>query len=198
MLDAATPINLEEQAAEDAQFFRDILHEVINAGVDHIRIGVAHAKARALDHQANPAEDAIAYDRVTRSLRRSIMLAQRVTDPAAAKRRALAHKQFTRGVEDAIHRSTPDKARRETLQAEFQERLERPDLLEELELRPTKQLVAECCRDLALAGPAQPYKRRTPADIDRLNAAAKAAAAPIFPVSFAGRVAHPGATPDSS
>lgn len=181
MLDPANPIDLAEQAAEDAQFFRAVLHEIINAGVDHVRIGVAHAKARAADNEATPAQDAVAYDRLSRSVRRSIMLAQRVTDRSALARRTLARKQIIRGVEDAIHRTTPDQAKRETLQAELQERLDRPDLLEEVDLRPASQIIAEFCRDFALAGPGQPYLRRTPEDIDRLQARALPVARPGEP-----------------
>ncbi len=168
-------IDLPAQAAEDAQLLRAVLLEMIEAGLDHVRIGVAHAKSRALDGQADPAADSIAYDRTTRAVRRNIMLIQRLHDPAAARaarNRTAARKRILRDVEDTIHREAPD--RQDTLQPELLDRLDRLDLEEELDLRPVAEIITDICRDLGIASPSQspPWKRRTPADLDLLHARA--------------------------
>ena len=84
-----------------------------------------------------------------------------------------ARRQIIRGVTDRIHRARLRPERVEALERETLERLEGPDLQEDLDSgRPIPEIVAELCADFAL-DPAL-HKRRTPTDIARLCARASA------------------------
>ena len=85
-----------------------------------------------------------------------------------AQHRAAARKRILREVEDTIQRTpTPDGA---ALQAELQDRLDTPDVEDDLTTRPIPEIITEICRDLGLASTpgAHPWKRRTPGDIQQL------------------------------
>ena len=63
----------------------------------------------------------------------------------------------------------------DALQAEFHERLDSPDLLDEIDTRPVPEIIADILRDLDLAAPPgmpRPWRRRTPADLTHLLARA--------------------------
>ncbi len=132
------------QRDEDAQYYRQVLHELIEIGTD---------LARALHRQAAPETNSqpsatpaaapapdptIAFDRIARTLRRTIALARKLSDPApqrpaaqaaeqSGQRRLAARKQIIRAVEDSIQRET-DGAEADALHAELRERLDDPDL----------------------------------------------------------------------
>ena len=170
--------------AEDAAYYRQILHALIDQGAALARQIHERAAAAAPTPENRPeADPTVAFDRIARAVRRTIALARHIaSDPAlqapTPAHRATARAQLIRGVEDAIHRQ-----RRETdaqsLYAEFAERLEDPELDLDLQGRAIDDLIEEICRDLGVAvqGRSYVYKRRTPSDIAALRA--RAAAAPL-------------------
>ncbi len=118
-----------------------------------------------------------AYERITRSIRRSIMLYMKLVAPVkqpASQQRIAARKRIIRDVEDAIQSKAPADEQ-EKLHAELLERLDRPDLEYDIANRPIADIVTDMCRDLGIAGlyDAHPWKRRIPHDIDILNARAE-------------------------
>ena len=115
---------------------------------------------------------------------------------AAAFDRTAARKRILRVVEDTIGRTandgpdTPD-----ALRAELRDRLDAPDLEDDIATRPVADIIQEICRDLGLAAHpgTQPFQRRTPADVARLcaRAAAPKAAGPHGPASGAAQPPTP-------
>ncbi len=189
--------------AEDDQFYREILHSLINVGAElahHLpQQAAAHAQAQQQDPapQPTPAPSpdaivplAIAYDRITRAVRRSIALARSFNDPAhpakhSPHHRTDARKRILRAVEDTIQRQDYDDGYAECdpteiLTAELRERMDAPDLDEDIANRSTDDIIKDILRDLGLAAlpGTRPWKRRTPADIEQLSARAAAASRP--------------------
>ena len=179
---ALHPTHAAAQQAEDAQYYRHVLHELIDMGASLAR-GI-HQQAAADPHPdpsngALSAEDpALAFDRIARCVRRTILLARSLAEPVpqpkpAPPGRTAARKRIIREVEDAIHREAKG-PRAEALGAEFAERLDAPDLDDDIAARPIAEIINDICRDLGLA--AQPFshsgKRRTPGDVANLNARA--------------------------
>ncbi len=182
---------------------------------------VAQQAAAPLAQQAQPVTNAqpapasealisltLAFDRIARSVRRGILLArslarpvQPAPDPAqvSAQARAAARRQVIRAVEDAIQQSdssasdSPDGS--ETLHAELHERLDGPDLDDDISTRPAADIIAEICRDLGIAAPSggtRPWKRRMPGDIRQLCAEAAAPSGACQPGA-----AQPGTGPQA-
>ncbi len=189
------------QRAADLHGYRHVLHDLIDMGADLARLLHGQAAAQAARQAAQqdagqpppPAPDALisitaAFDRIARAVRRSIALAcsldavQPANDPA--RHRAAARKRILRTVEDSIQRTSqddgPGSAEAEALAAELHDRLDAPDLDDDLTTRPVAEIITEICRDLGLASlpGAHPWKRRTPADIEQLCARAAAASRP--------------------
>ncbi len=187
--------------------YRHILHELIEIGTDLARI--VHRQATS-EPNATPAaaptpDPTIAFDRIARTLRRTIVLARKLTDPApqrpaelraeraaeqSGQRRLAARKQIIRAVEDTIQRRT-DGAEAEALHAELRERLDDPDLDDDLDQQPIADIIAAICRDLGIEHfpGTHPWKRRTPQDVRDLRARA---AGPSTPQP---RMAQPGTAP---
>ncbi len=191
--------------ATDAQAYIQILQDLITMGADLARLvhhqATAHAQAPQPATQPPapiPSPEPLislttAFDRIARAIRRSITLAHALAHPIQpapnpAQPRAAARRRILREVEDTIHRAAndaapPDAGRTTDLTAELYDRLDTPDLDDDLAARPIPDIITEICRDLGLAarpGP-NPWKRRTPADIQHLCARAAApqpAAAP--------------------
>ncbi len=123
---------------------------------------------------------AAAFAQIARAVRRCIMLA-RVLDapsppaPDPARHRAAARKQIIRQVEDRIGH-VRDGATADALQNELRERLDAPDLDDDIATRPAANIIKEICRDLGLSSTPgdTPWKRRTPDDIRQLGARAAA------------------------
>ena len=200
------------QQAEDAQYYRQVLHDVIGMATDLAR--TLHAQAttppRPTPAQAPPntIEIAAAFDRIARAIRRSITLARHLNDPIKpapdpAHHRAAARAQVIRTVEDRIHRAAHEGDRAESLTAELRDRLDGPDLDADLATRPIADVITEICRDLGLAAPHgdTPWRRRTPADLAELRARAAApsraagtpqTAQPPHPPRIHQPPAHPG------
>ncbi len=138
---------------------------------------------------------AAAFDRIARAVRRSIALARSLAQPIPpardpAQHRAAARKRILREVEDAIQRAAPgfdhaaddgsgadtDAASADTLTAELHDRLDAPDLDDDISSRPVADIITEICRDLGLATlpGSHSWKRRTPKDLEQLCARAAA------------------------
>ncbi len=125
----------------------------------------------------------IAFDRIARAIRRTIALARKVANPppphgnvehvTGEQQRILKRKRIIRDVEDAIQRAARDNEV-EKLHAELSERLDAPDLDDDIDHRPAADIIAEICRDLGIAAQpgTRPWKRRTPQDIAALCARA--------------------------
>jgi len=196
--------------AEDDQFYREILHGLIEVGAELVR-HLPQQAAQAQAPQQHPApqpapalsSDAVAsvataYDRISRAVRRCIALARSFNDPAHTPKhpphhRADARKRILRAVEDTLGRQDYDDSYRvcdptEALHAELLDRMDAPDLDRDIANRPIDDIIKDILRDLGLAAlpGTRPWKRRTPSDIEQLNARA---AAPSRP---AGSTPRPG------
>ena len=158
----------------DASNYREVLHGLIEIGADLARLVQQQARAEG----GMPAAEAVvAFERVSRAVRRTIRLAQTLDEPVRALglRRRTARRQVIRAVEDRIQREA-DGAEADSLHAEFVERLDGPDLDEEIGDRPVAEIIADICRDLGLGAMpgTRPWKRRVPADVAVLCARAAA------------------------
>ncbi len=217
------------QQAADAQYYREVLHDLINMGTDLAHLLHQQATAQSAQQAAAPAPQATeahpapapapdaapdltqdfppdaapdltaSFDRMARAVRRSIALARTLAEPIAlasdpAQHRAGVRKRIIREVEDAIQRasdnaefSDAERPDAESLRAELRDRLDAPDLDDDITTRPVAEIITEIRRDLGLASlPGDhPWKRRTPEDIQQLCARA---AAP-------SRTRQPGAGP---
>ena len=84
------------QQAEDAQLYRYVLHKLLHLGTDLIHILQAQATAHAHAAMQEPTppkpstDQAIAFDRIARTIRRTITLARSLNEPVAPAR-APAH-----------------------------------------------------------------------------------------------------------
>ena len=186
--DPARPTPLS-QRDEDTQHYRQMLYELAEMGMDIAR--TLHRQATQPAAAADPApaeapqpDPTVAFDRIARAIRRTIALARTLTDPAppspaaqAGQRRLSARKQVIRAVEDTIQRETQG-AEAEALHTEFRERLDAPDLDDDIGHMPIGEVIAMVCRDLGIAHipGTHPWKRRTPQDV--LDLCARAAAGP--------------------
>jgi hypothetical protein len=146
---------------------QDMLNDLANLGHRLARLVVEQAEAGTI-----PALKAsVAFDNVTRSIRRCLWLAHELAKPAKTTNRIAARKRILRQVEDAIQRNTEDDAA-EVLHEELRDRLDSPDLDDEIGARPIDDIIADIVRDLGLASTMgiTPWKRRTPADLEILSA----------------------------
>ena len=94
-----------------------------------------------------------AFDRVSRSVRRTAGLARRLDDEAVGVedgRRVAARRRIIRVLEDAIERQAPNAAAEARLHEELVERLDGPDLDDDVGVRPVDDIIEELCRDLGL------------------------------------------------
>ncbi len=157
----------------------------------------AHPAPQAVAAQPAPAQSpdaltntAAAFDDISRTVRRCIMLAQSLDTPKQPTRtpapdRTAARKRILRAVEDTLGRQDYDDSYRvcdptEALHAELLDRMDAPDLDRDIESRPIDDIIKDILRDLGLAAlpGTRPWKRRTPADIAELNARAAAPSRP--------------------
>ena len=149
-----------------------IVHRMTDVGDDLVQMVHAQAKAQAQAAPAAPLSASVAdYERAARTVRRCILLSERLDRPV--RNNAIARRQVIRTVEDHIHRRADDD---EDLHAELLDRLDRPEFAEELDDdRPVEAIINDIVRDLGLAaipGVNDPWKRRTPEDIEILHARA--------------------------
>ena len=159
------------QAAARVARHQAVFDDLIDLGQDLAHLVVDHAK----NGTTSTPTAAVAYGRVTHSIRLSVMLSRKLDEPAQTIDRVAARKRIIRVVEDTIQRHDDD-FETEPLQAELHERLDAPDLEDELGDRPVEDIIADIIRDLGLASVPgnHPWKRRTPADIVELCARAAA------------------------
>jgi hypothetical protein len=145
----------------------DVLNRFIDFGDRLVRLAVEQAEATTLPLD----KAAAAYDRVTRSARKSIWLVRKLAE--APKDRTTARKRIIRTVEDAIQ-CHADPSDAETLHEELLDRLDTLDLDDEIDDRPVADIIADITRDLGLAHipGTHPWKRRTPTDLAELHARA--------------------------
>jgi hypothetical protein len=198
------PNQPDRQQAESTGFYLQVLHELINMGTDLARAvhqqATAEPAADAAPTSAAAPDPTIAFDRIARTIRRTITLARHVAEPlperaashdaARAHKRTAARKQIIRAVEDAIeskvHGTAPgmaymDDEEADGLRAELMDRMDGPDL-DYFDLnRPLADHIADIRRDLGLAAAPpgmHPWKRRTPDDVAILCARAAAPRSP--------------------
>jgi hypothetical protein len=175
------PQSLADQYAEDAQYYRRLLHGVLEIGATLANLLPEQVQSATPSAERVPeiARVAIAFDRIARTIRRTITLARKVAEPIAPtaerpdQHRAAARRRIIREVEDVIQR-TPQDADAETLHAELLDRLDGPDLDDDIANRPIADIIADICRDLGLAAMpgTHPWKRRTVEDLAALSAQA--------------------------
>ncbi len=177
--------------ARDAAYVR-VLDRMMEVGVGLLDMVHHEAEERmAVSHTdpppyPAPADDlSLAYERITRSVRRSIMLAKKLEEPShtVAANHIAARKRIIREVEDAIQSEAAEDEDIETLNAELLDRLDSPDLVDEIANRTIPEIVTDICRDFGIAGlhGAHPWKRRMPHDIAILGARAAGLAVPASP-----------------
>ncbi len=175
------PADQTDQQAEDAQYYRRVLHELIDMGVDLAR-GVhqqATVQAGGEDLGDGPGaptvqDTAAAFDRISRAVRRTVALARKIAEPLppradTGQQRVAARRRILREVADVIQRRA-EGVEAEAMHAELSERLDAPDLEDDIDGRPVAEIIADICRDLGLAAMpgTRPWKRRTPRDIEAL------------------------------
>ena len=186
-------MNEPDGRAVDARYYRGVLHELIDMGADIARM--VHREAGAKQADLDVGEVTVAFDRIARAVRRTVILARRLDDPmpaAAGPGRTDARKRIIRAVEDQIQLRSGD-LDADSLHAELLDRLDSPDLDDEIGRRPVDEIIAEIRRDLGLMSmPGRPqWKRRTPQDVAVLCARASLAPTPAPAPGRTGRAAMP-------
>ena len=176
----ANPANDPTQQVEDARQYREILHELMEVGLEIAR-GLCSQTRRnqqaGRKHEPAPSlhDVAIAFDRGSRAVRRGIILAERNTWPShRTGQRVPARQRIIREIESAIERAESRRPRVEALHAELLDGLDAPDLDRAIFSRPAPDIIADICRDLglvALVG-TSPWRRRTPSEVEALCARA--------------------------
>ena len=188
------PLRTTARQAEDAQRYRTLLHNLMDMGAAiarriHDQV-MAQPEPQTLADAQVLADTAIAFDRVARTVRRTVMLARKLDEPVrpdAAEHRTEARKRIIREVEDAIDfRATSADYR--GLVAELHERLDSPELDEDIDTRLVADIIADICRDLWVvrtADATKPWKRRYPEEVrelcERAAAPRPARPAPVAP-----------------
>ncbi len=163
--------------------FRSALEELVGIGME-----LARRVRDELEGQA--AEATVAFERVARAVRRTIRMARWLDElmPASdALARVAARKHIIRSVEDRIDR-TVDEERADCLHAELLERLDSPDMDDDIAGRPVGEIIADIARDLGLDNWSghRPWVRRRPADVAALHARAAAAVGTVREVAGPG------------
>jgi len=180
----ADPDAARRRALLDRQLER--LDQLIAAGMDLVQGLAAQAEGGP---KVVEGDVALAYSRVSRSVRMAMLLQTRLAaEPEAeaaepkttyftwlepensiAERTAARKERVEQIVEDLARREQGDDEAAEHIRREAAERLERDDLYGEVLARPISELVFEICRDLNLAPDwprlaRQPWARREMAD----------------------------------
>ena len=193
-----SPADLESLAryrVEDALRHRRVLNAMIDVGAE--LIGLLHAQAK-MQVAASVAEApeaatalpvvdvAVAYERISRAVRRSVLLVQRLGDARAKVSddagRIVARRKIVRTVEDVIHRDA-DADTADGLRAELAERLDGPELDDEIGSRPVTDIISEILADMGLGSGVKglaPWPRRRPADVAALCALAGRVRLPVI------------------
>jgi len=171
------------RVAEGVSPFATSLAEAIEA--DRAIAAAAEARPTVV---ARAETIAAAFARVSRAIRLTIMLAERLERGWARggvsdDRRTMARRQIAREVEDAIDREAGERPERLT---EALDRLESLDVEDELADRPVEEVVAEICRLLGL-DPARLPVRPPFRDPPRQDGATPTAGSEAAPLAGGGR-----------
>ncbi len=71
-----------DQTAEDALYYRGVLHQLIDMGLDLAKNVHQQATTQAPEPDTKPAPDpSFAFDRISRAIRRTIALARTLAEP---------------------------------------------------------------------------------------------------------------------
>jgi hypothetical protein len=186
---------LVTQRAEDLQFYRRALNTLVEIGVNlafTVQQLEIHRKADISLSGSNtpepPAVFSLAFERISRGVRRTIHLAERIGQPPKpATDKTHRRQRRIRAVENTIVRAADNPAAErlnaERLNAEVRERLDTEDFDDD-DTRPIDDLIAEIRSDLGLpelpleAKPRPPQdqpstaaiaRRLTPADVEAPN-----------------------------
>ena len=173
------------QRAEDVQYYRRLLHGLLDVCATVTQRLAARAETppdTQSDTQSNTGpEITLQIERLARTMRRTIAFARKVTEPPKPRpidprprRRFKARGRILRDVEDVIQRRAETDREARSLRNELRERVDAPDLLEDLDDCSIKDIVTDLMRDLGIAHipGTHPWARRTPRDIADLNARA--------------------------
>ena len=178
---APDPADARQVAQRDR--FLVLLNELVDIDMD---------LARGIKIQAQttpPGDLAIPLERLNRSVRRTMALADKYIEPLKPKsdrkpaEREATRKKIIRDVQDVIQRSDETDKEKRSLRAELLERIDAPDMADEIDHRPAKAIITDLIRDFGLAHlpGTHPWARRTPADIAILNAQAARTGPPRAP-----------------
>ena len=154
-----------QPAETDAQYYRRVLHHVIDANVailDKVKADCLDAPPAptAAEQATANLQAAQACAHLGRTIRRCIMLAQRPAAPAAKPAPPVrdhyhvASKEILVVVGDAINKDCgSDIPRSDRLHAEMHERLESPEIDDAIDNRPIPVIIAELCHALDVPVP---------------------------------------------
>ena len=148
-----------DPVAARADYYRRVLHELIEMGTDIARTVHRQATAPVVD-DAPAVDGTLAFERVCRCVRRSILLARTLDAPPVAGRavdglgRVQARKRILRRVEDAIH-SEARGEEAERLHGDLLDRLDAPELEDDLASRPVEEIIQDIQADLGLGAHAK-------------------------------------------
>ena len=203
---AATQAELAERRRR-----QELAHELAELSVDLARTAAAEAK-----QDPTPA-NLTAFERVARGARRALLLAQKLSEVPRHLTRTEARQEVARQVEHRIAAHCPEdhppadyppedrlaadhpaleRPSAERLRAELAERLDGPDLGDDLLLRPLADITEQICADLGLNGPEPAsVRRRAAEDISRLFQPATRHPGAVWPATGAGT---PGPSPRRS
>ena len=178
--------------AEDVSAMAASLAEAIEA--DRAAAAAAEMRQTVV---ARTTAVASAYARVSRAIRLTIMLAERLDRGwtrrgAADDRHAMAKRQIARGVEDAIRREAEGE-RADHLTGALAERLEALDTEDEFPDRSAEEIIAMICRDLGLDPARMIVRSPLP---DAISRAAASGAIPLTAPARNAAVQPPQRRPD--
>ena len=199
MTHPAPPAPEPDLQKQTALHLQQVMLALTDQSADVARMIHIEAKAafEAAPPGATPVTDrARVFDNAARAVRRAAMLAHKYGQPIPlfdhARHRARARQSVIRAVEDNIQRHAPY-GDADSLHEELLERLDGPDLEDAIDTRPVAEIITELCRDLGLdiIPGADPWVRRTPADIailcDRAAAPGQATAPVHQPIPLPQR-----------
>ncbi len=168
-----TPARTEPTAqADDAHHLRSVLLELIDLGRDLARL--VHQQAMATQNQAEPnrpaADFTIPFERIARSIRRAILLVEKLDQPTptgydialAAQSRAAARHRAVREVDEDLSILSDAELAERTAHLDHLDRLDPdpdldPDLAPDLNIdharpaRPIREIIADIRADLIAA-----------------------------------------------
>ena len=169
------PTQPQPEQTEDNALYREVLHKLITMGAD-----IAETIHAEITQPGKPTEAretlSIAFDRISRAVRRTIAQAQSLDTPKLPPQaRTNARRKIIRRVEDGIHRRAKG-PRAESLREELFDRIDTNEFDNELATRDIEEIIRDILNDLGLEAipGVSSWKRRTPEDIEILNEKAEA------------------------